>query len=109
MIENFLEKYKIKKEVIYKIEDTELDNLISDYYGVNYEVVPYEELSNGEDKEFKVVFSDKPSAWSKNALEAGSLLMDTKKIKHFTTEKYLTYMAMQGMIPEGNYLISLFW
>ena len=82
----------------------QLDDLISTYFKVDYEIVAYEELSNDSVFEINVAASN-ISSYDLNTISH----IKNGKIDHWSTSIYMSYLAKEKVIPEGNYIIEICW
>lgn len=78
----------------------EVDRIISDAYGINYEFVAFEEAHNDSSHTFLV------EAEALNEYDQSNL--DRKDFR-FMTQSLLCDLCHQGKIEAGNYLINVCW
>ena len=89
------------------MEYKELDDLITSTYKLPrpYEVLAYEELHNDSSKTW--AFKKKPlDEWAEADIRA---LKETGKVKHWRTATIMQDMVNNGVLPEGNFLVEVFW
>ena len=90
----------------------ELDTLIKDLFPkMNYEFVADEEASNQSSHKFEGVTKEffnrrlESPGYKEDILK----LVAGKKISLFQTQIILEYLAWLEIIPEGDYLINVYW
>ena len=96
----------LKPRPYFVLQYRELEELIKEFYGQEYEFVAKEELGNDSSKTF-FVESDAPlDSWDAEDIEK---FKKTGKIGNCRTHALLDDMAAQKFIPPGNYLIEVSW
>ena len=99
-----LQPLKVKTVTYYQLEWTELERFIKSVYGQTYDFVSDMEANNDSEHTFSV----KQRAFSE---------WDAKDLEQFKTTGKIGYRAHlllddlcnQGLIPEGEYLITVCW
>lgn len=91
---------KATKRTVFEVDYNELDRAISEEFGIDFEIVAYEYLSNGSSKTFNV----EPKAMDVhdyNNLKSGKL--------HYMTQSLLDEMCYRGKIIATEYVVKIFW
>jgi hypothetical protein len=91
---------RIKEETIISVTDTHINELLTNFFGFKYELVEVEGTDRGIYFECKV----DTSSFDFNNIEK---LKDTKDFKQLDLEEILSYMAYEGIIKKGKYLIEV--
>lgn len=98
-------KLKAKVKTMTTVDCTDLDLFFTEVYGHPVELVPYEEWSNYESHDFSIE-KEELDAW------------DKAKLKKFReqgvqfrgmTRVLLTDCANRELLPEGEYLVTVYW
>lgn len=91
-------------ETVMRVEYNDLEKLISETYGIDYEIVPMEEWNNDSEHSYSI----KKEELSKYDQ---AYLQDFKngKPRHFILPSIMTDLCNRDIIPEGNYLIGVCW
>lgn len=100
-----MNELKVTTKTVHEVEYSELDRFASEVYGRNVEIVPAEEWSNYESHSFdikKKPFDEYDAERMLNFMEAG-------KQTFGITRLLLTDMVNNGLIPEGEYLVGIYW
>jgi hypothetical protein len=95
---------KLKKQVFFEVDYNDLDQFISDFYGVYYEFVADQECSNDSQHTFNIK-KEKLAEYDQN------------KLNEFVNGKSRTYIARilladlcnKDIIEPGKYLIKVCW
>lgn len=77
-----------------------IDDLISSYFGIDFEIVAEEELNNYSAKSFTIEPKDL-NQYDSNRLRLGNY--------GGMTLAFLNKMCFDGKIASGNYLVEVFW
>lgn len=95
--------WEARKHTSYHLTDLEIDTLITDYFGVDYEICAAELLGSSE-------------AWSHDTVnrlsELGQEEIDaflTGKQYEYMTRNLLDKMCMDGKVPEGTILVEVYY
>ena len=103
--ENIDDKPRLKMEMVsmIKVDYDDLEDFIKEVYGFTYETVAEEEWNNDSNYEFRV-----------NDNMAGNVI-PVSKIRNgyfpgsFSLGLILNMLCDDGLIPSGNYTISVCW
>lgn len=90
----------MEKVTYFKMSDSEIDELISGAYGIDFKFVPYEEACNDSQHTFSVE-PEPLSGYNRSKLE--------QKNFHFMTRSLLCDLCHQGKIEAGDYLVTVCW
>lgn len=90
----------MEKVLYIEMDYDELDKLISDAYGINYEFVAFEEAHNDSSHTF-LVEAESLDEYNQSKLNG--------KDFHFMARSLLCDLCHQGKIEAGNYLINVCW
>lgn len=94
--------YKFSKVTHISTNMNELEEIIKDELGLDYEICPYEEFGPGVlDKSVT-----KPDSTDKRHVRE---MIRTKKCKSFRLQSILNVLCGMKRIPEGEYLIDCNW
>lgn len=101
---------KYETVVYFEMDAFDLEQFINEHYGFSdnrngYSFQSDEEIGNGEERAYLGILADEFSDWDKDKLEE---FKKTGGSDH-TTRIILTDLCNTGLIPEGNYLIKLFY
>lgn len=94
-------------KVVISVDYNDVDELINSYFNSKerkYECVAYEEWGNSESHDFELK-KEKLDAHDKKLIEKAK----QGKFEHFSTRVYLQHLVNEGILPEGEYLIEIFW
>lgn len=90
----------MKKVTYFEMRYDEVDELISEAYGIDFEFVPCEEAGNDSQHTFSV--EPKPlGEYNRSKLE--------RKNYDFMTRSLLCDLCHQDKIDAGNYLVKVSW
>lgn len=92
------------EEKVFKVDYNDLDQFIKEEYGVEYESAAYEEWSNYQSHE-KTVQKEELDEFETKELEN----FKGGKPKHYMIGTILKDLVNRDRIPEGDYVISVFW
>ena len=96
----------------YEIEYGDFDDFVEEKLGKSYECVSDNEWSNYESHDFEITqkdVSENPeSFFQKFTLDEVKEWLSGERTS-IGAGDLLEYMAYKGMIPFGNYLITVFW
>ncbi len=92
-------------KTVIEVEDSEVEQVIKEFYGHEYETVPMEEWSNDSTHSFNV---------SKKEKLGKSDAATIRALKKGKPEKFSLYIIMQDLvnkrvIPPGEYNIEVCW
>lgn len=93
-----------KTVTYYEIEWTALERFVGEIYGQKYDFVSDMEVSNDSEHSFKVQ-KRQFSEWDVKDLEAFKTTGKTGWRAHLILDD----LCNRGLIPEGNYLITVCW
>lgn len=94
---------KYQKKVIYEVDYNDWDEFINKYYGIKqYEIVAAEEYGNYESHSFTAKKGEDYDEEDIRDLKSG-------KFVPWVTHDIFQDLANNDAIPEGEYLISVFW
>ena len=91
---------RIKEETIISVTDTHIDELLTKFFGSKYELEEVECTDRGVHFECQV----DTSSFDFNNIQK---LKDTKDFNNIDLEEILCYMAYEGVIKEGKYIINI--
>lgn len=95
---------RITKEQVFVISYSDLNAMVKEFFGRNWEFVEDEEARN--DHVYRFVINGKyMDTYDWDSLHQW-VLGERKK---YLTRRILTAMAMVGYIPMGTYIIEVFW
>ena len=99
----------MKQETYYVLDYAEFDKLVKEKLGIDYEIVAYNELNNYSCYDSTAKKEDYESTYYQeySLPEIQAALRGEQW--HVSHHDLLTYMAFHDMIPEGKYLIKVFW
>jgi len=88
----------------YNLEYDVVDQIISTFFNIDYEITAEEELFN--DSIFSLsVYSNNVTSYDLNNISA----IKNGKTTQYSTGIYMSYLAKEGLIPEGEYIINVSW
>ena len=96
---------KCKTKTVIEVDYNDLDEFISEIYGVDYEIVSDEELNNYSMKSFDI---KKESLGAYDQRCFNNWKVDSNN-EQFMARTILTDLCNRELIPEGEYLIDVSW
>jgi hypothetical protein len=93
------------KEVKIIVDYYDLEVLIDETYGSNFELVAQEEANNDSSVTFTVEAKEPEYDWNKKELAD----FKANKTNDCSTRLILNDMCLRGIIEPGNYLINISW
>jgi len=97
--------FKSKVKQFITVDYNDFDQFISSHYGQEFEIVADQECGNDCDLSFDVRKGFEFTKWDDENLDK----FKTSGRSHFSTNIILQDLFRQGLIPEGEYLISVSW
>ncbi len=96
----------IEKEEFWTVSYHELDELVKETYGHDFEVVAALELSNDSCAEVRVDKEQERDEWTQRQWTEW---IEDGEYSYGTTGQILNDLCRQEIIPEGRYLIRVCW
>ena len=91
---------KYNEKTYREVDYNDLDNFISEVFGIKYECVAYEEWGNYQSHSFDVTPEELDDHY-KEELKEGDF--------HYMLGCLLNDACHQGLLQPGDYLINVFW
>lgn len=91
---------KFKEKTIREVDYNDLDEFISQEFGIEYESIPYEEWNNYESHSLEVEAKEM-NKYTKAKME--------RKNYHFILSELLNHLCFTGKLEPGEYLINIFY
>lgn len=96
----------MKRKVIIDCDYSEIDEIISNRFGKEYEIAVSNEWGNDESHELYLSKSDKFYSWDEDKLAAWLAGTSTQPPSH----QYLMHiLCVEDVLEEGAYLINVSW
>ena len=87
-----------EKATVFKVDYNDLDEFLSEVYGIQFEIVAEEELNNYSDKSITVESEQMDEYWQARFKEG-----------RYDTRSLMNQACYDGLLEPGEYVIHIFW
>ena len=91
----------MKKELVFDIDYTELEDLIFKHYGVEYEIIPECEVGSSQYSAYML--------YDLHELEQEDKFAILGSLPERGLHEYIEHLQAKGVLESGKYFISISW